>query len=394
MVAPVHRYDDIRVFRKEAVTLAAAGHEVILYARTPDGEPLVRDGVQVHPVRYRNRLGRFARQPQLGHRIFREHADVYHVHNPDMLPIGFALKLRGGRVVYDTHEDFRTEILLRQWVPAVLRTPAAAAVTALERLAGRWLDAVIVTQPQLLDRIPQAVVIGNPPLVDPDCARAAAVRRAARWQLAGADEPLVLGYVGGLSEDRGLLWMVDLVDALQESGPARLLLIGPQVNDDALDRARTMPGWRFVDHAGELPQEEAFEQLADADLGLILFSDVASHRHIDPNKIYEYLALALPFVATAFPGWVERFAGVHVGLFTPTDEPVAALAGRVRRFVSDRASLARASRRAVEFVTTSYSWQAHGAPLLLGLYERLAPAPTGFVPARAPRSRHNGSAEQ
>ena len=155
ILAPVHAYDDIRVFRKEAVTLAAAGHEVVLHARTPDGRPLRRDGVLVRPVKYRHRLSRFAQMPVFGHRLFREGADVYHVHNPDTLPIAFALKLRGARVVYDTHEDFRTELLLRTWLPGILRRPAAAVVSATERRAGRWLDAVIVTQEQLLDRIPR-----------------------------------------------------------------------------------------------------------------------------------------------------------------------------------------------------------------------------------------------
>lgn len=370
IAAPVHRYDDVRVFRKEAVTLAGAGHEVILYARTPDGRPLERDGVRVQPVRYRHRLGRFAQLPLLGHTLHRERADVYHVHNPDTLPLAFALKLRGGRVVYDTHEDFRTELLLRQWLPGPVRRPAAAAVAWAEGLAGRFLDEVIVTQEQLLARIPSAIVIGNPPLVDAARAEAAAAVRDERDRTTD-DAPLVLGYVGGLSADRGLPRMVDLVAALQAFGPARLRLIGPSVNDDALARARQAPGWQFVDYAGELPQEAAFEQLTDADVGLILFDDVASHRYIDPNKIFEYLALALPFVATAFPDWVRRFGGAEVGVFSPPSEAVSDLAARVRAFTADRKALRAAGRRGVAFVAGHYSWQANGAPLLLALYERL-----------------------
>ena len=61
VLAPVHIYDDIRVFRKESVTLADAGNEVVLYARTPDDQPIVRSGVEVKPVKRRSRPGRFAR---------------------------------------------------------------------------------------------------------------------------------------------------------------------------------------------------------------------------------------------------------------------------------------------------------------------------------------------
>lgn len=371
IVAPVHAYDDVRVFRKEAVTLAAAGHEVVLYARTPDGRPLQRDGVSVRPVRYRNRMSRFAQLPLIGHRVWREDADVYHLHNPDTIPIAAGLKARRRRVVYDTHEDFRTEILLRGWLPSPARRPAAAVVTAMESFVARIADAVIVTQEQLLDRLPGAVLIGNPPIVDRAAGLAAADRRESRVAV-DDDSPRVLGYVGGLSTDRGLLRMVDLVAALQQYRPVRLLLIGGAVNDDALARAQARPGWRHVEHRGPLPQEEAFAALDEADAGLILFQDTASHRHIDPNKIYEYLALALPFIATDFAGWRARFGAAQVGLFVPDSTDVADLAARVADFLRDRGSLARAGRAGADFVWERYSWQRDGAPLLLALYDRLA----------------------
>lgn len=374
IVAPVHIYDDVRVFRKEAVTLAAAGHEVVLYARTPDGQPLERDGVSVRPVRYRNRLSRFAQLPLVGHRAWREDADVYHLHNPDTIPIAAGLKARRQRVIYDTHEDFRTEVLLRGWLPSPVRRPAAAVVTAMEAFVARIADAVIVTQEQLLERLPGAVLIGNPPIVDRAAGLAAADRRSARAE-APAAAPVVLGYVGGLSQDRGLLRMVDLVAALQEHLPARLLLIGGAVNDDALARAQARPGWRFVDHRGSLPQEDAFAALSDADAGLILFEDTASHRHVDPNKIYEYLALALPFIATDFAGWRARFGAARVGLFVPATADAAELAGAVAQFVADRRALARVGRAGADFVWRRYSWQNDGAPLLLALYDRVVGRP-------------------
>ncbi len=372
ILAPVHIYDDVRVFRKQAVTLAAAGHEVILYARTPDGRPVLRDGVHVRPVRYRTRIGRFLQLPLVGHRAWRESADIYHVHNPDTIPIALGLKARRRKVIYDTHEDFRTEILLRQWLPGPIRRPAAAAVARLEACVAGVVDAVIVTQEQLLERLPGAVLIGNPPIVDRAAGLASADRREKRAAESAADEPLVLGYVGGISQDRGLTRMMDLVAELQQFSPTRLLLVGPAVNDDALDKARTRPEWRFVDYRGQLPQEQAFAALEGADAGLILFEDTASHRFIDPNKIYEYLAGALPFIASDFRSWRERFEDAPVGLFVPTGESAAALARRVAQFVADRTRLARSGRAGADFVWRNYSWQNDGAPRLLALYQRVA----------------------
>lgn len=367
ILAPVHMYNDIRVFRKEAVTLAADGNDVVLYARTPDGRGVRDSGVRVEPVSYRSRMQRFARIPRLAAAAMAERADVYHLHNPDTLPIALYLKARGRRVVYDTHEDFRTEILLRGWLPRSLRKPAAAAVSAAEGLAGRVLDAVIVTQEQILARIPQAVVIGNPPLVDEAATRAAARQRADR----PTPRQFTLGYVGGISADRGLFRMMELVAAMSQQHPTRLLLIGYPVNDDALQRAREMPEWEFVDHVGELPQAEAFRRLAAADAGLILFEDVASHSFIDPNKIYEYMSLALPFVATGFADWRRRIGPARAGIFLDPAGAAARTAKEVLGFLADPVELARAGRNGADHVIGRYSWQAVGAPTLLGLYRRV-----------------------
>lgn len=370
VLAPVHIYDDIRVFRKEAVTLADAGNEVVLYARTPDDRPVLRSGVNVKPVKGRSRPGRFGYLPVLGLQAFRERADVYHLHNPDTLPIGFVLRFLRQCVVYDTHEDFRSEILLRQWLPRLLRRAAAGAVAGIEAIAGRCFNAVIVTQPQLQDRIPGSIVIGNPPLVDSSRALQLATERADRLR-AESGEPLVLGYVGGVSADRGLFRMLDLLRELQESGPTTLLMIGPPVNDEALEIARSRPEWRWVDYRGAQSQEAAFAALAEAHVGLILFEDTASHRFVDPNKIYEYLCLALPFVATGFDSWRDRFRGVDVGLFLGPDNEASDGARQVRQFTNDRSRLAEMGRRGVDFVLDNYSWEKNGAPALLQLYERL-----------------------
>ena len=373
ILAPVHIYDDVRVFRKEAVTLAAAGQHVTLYARTPDDEACTRDGVHVTPVPKQSRPARFLNLARLGVAAWRERADVYHIHNPDTLPIGFALTALGKTVVYDTHEDFKTEILLRQWLPTPLRRVAATTVAALEALAGRCFAAVIVTQDQLRGRIPQAIVIGNPPIFDEARSQAFIERRAdavAEESHAG----LTLGYIGGLSRDRGLDRMLDLLGALQQYGPTQLVLAGPAVNDDALTAARKRPEWTWVDYRGPLPQEEAFATLLEADVGLILFEDSASHQYVDPNKIYEYLSLALPFVATGFRSWRQRFVGEDVGLFIDPTTPIDRAAPAVHAFSHNRRKGLERGRRGVRFIADHYSWQSEGAPALLALYSRLSKA--------------------
>jgi hypothetical protein len=79
-------------------------------------------------------------------------ADLYHLHDPELLFVALALKRRGGRVVFDAHEDVPRQILSKSYLPAAARGPVAAAVGMLERFACRRLDAVVAATPAIRDK--------------------------------------------------------------------------------------------------------------------------------------------------------------------------------------------------------------------------------------------------
>ena len=66
----------------------------------------------------------------------RQHGDIYHFHDPGLLPASLLLRLFGKKVIYDVHEDVPRDILLKTWIPALIRgLVAKAAARARERVA-------------------------------------------------------------------------------------------------------------------------------------------------------------------------------------------------------------------------------------------------------------------
>ena len=105
VVAPVHAWDDVRVYQKEARTLADAGYRVSVIARAPSPQSI--DGIEIIPSisDSRYRPVRFLLLPAVGVQALQQNADIYHLHDPELIPIGLRLKRLGKRVIFDAHED-------------------------------------------------------------------------------------------------------------------------------------------------------------------------------------------------------------------------------------------------------------------------------------------------
>lgn len=376
ILAPVHDYDDVRVFQKEAKTLAAAGYEVRLLARAE--RALEEDGVRVVPLpRPASRLVRFARLPGVLRRALRERGDVYHLHNPDTLPLALALRLLGKRVVYDTHEDFSRRLHARRWIPRPLRPLLARAVAAAEGAVARRVDLAVGTQPAVRDRLgPRALLLGNPPivsgpLIDEAHAQAAGIERT--------PGPFRLVYAGRITRPRGLFTMLDALALANAEHPVRLWLIGP-FNEGDQPAAERHPAWRFVDYLGVLPQARAFAHLARADAGLVTILDVGDHRDTSPNKLFEYQVFGLPFVASDFPAWRAQMADVEAGVFVDPADP-AAVAAEILRLARDPGLRERMGEAGRAFVAR-YNWEGESRKLLAAYAALLPPAdaPEGAAP--------------
>src|SRR6476469_5707469 len=116
----VHFADDLRII-KECRSLAGAGYQVTLIAPHPSDE--ITGGVQIRGVPVVE--GRLRRMTLTVWRTYREavrqRADIYHFHDPELIPVGLLLKARGKKVVYDAHEAYPQKILCKSWIPIKLR---------------------------------------------------------------------------------------------------------------------------------------------------------------------------------------------------------------------------------------------------------------------------------
>jgi glycosyltransferase involved in cell wall biosynthesis len=363
-LSSAHPADDVRIFLKQARSLARAGYDVSIVARNAKSE--TRDGVSIHPLSspIRSRLGRFVMTAYETYRRARSmKADLYHFHDPELMPFAALLRLTGARVIYDVHEDVPKQILSKPWLPMAARRPVSTAIAVLQQLATRlFCSAVVVATPAIGERFAQSrtTLVQNFPLpgelAAPDGGRPMPER------------PKELLYVGAISRIRGAIENVAAM-AHVESGDARLVLVGKFDRRDVEAEARAHAGWQRVECLGQQPRTMVAERMARARAGLVLFLPEPNHVDAQPNKMFEYMSAGLPVIASDFPLWRQIIDGAKCGLLVDPRDPQA-IARAIDWVLANPDAAEAMGERGRRAVAEIYNWPAEERKLI-ALYRRL-----------------------
>jgi glycosyltransferase involved in cell wall biosynthesis len=361
LVSTVHRATDFRLFEREARTLRAAGHRVVVLAPHHCDETL--EGVRIEPLPMsRSRARGFVESPFLLRRIARRQARIYHIHDPELIPLAVLLRLMGRKVIYDVREDFPKDILGKPYIRPWLRPWLAAIFSPLERLAARAMTAVIAANRPIARRFPQSAVIHN-------YAIRTDVPPPARNGPGGPAFPPFVVYFGAITRPLGAFEMVKAVHHASRHAPVRLRLMGP-FQDRSLE-AELLKGRLSsrIDYRGIVHPRSVYSHYAGALAGLVLYHPYPNHVEATPTKLFECMASGVPLIASDFPLWRRMVYDQGCGLVVdPLSVPQIADAIIYLHEHPDEAK--KMGQRGRELVEKKYNWESESKKLV-HLYERL-----------------------
>lgn len=352
----VHPPNDTRILSKECISLAKAGFAVTLVVPGDGGTSAV-EGVVRRTLRIpRNRFLRMTiGQLRMAMTLLRLRADIFHFHDPELLPTALLLRVAGNRVVFDSHEHISKGFSEKPWLPPGGRRLARVFGLAIERLADRFMSGVVVTTAGMRESYPRGrtVLVRNVPRLDeftfvPD------------WR----ERRSVACYLGLVTEYRGSRQLARLATRTS----ARIVLAGP-LSDDDRTKLREESGWPLVDYRGVLDRRQVASLLSEAKIGLAILLPMKNFEDSIPTKLLEYLAAGLPVVASDFESWRTLTRGIDsVAFVNPLDED--ALADAVNAILADPERAQGMGMRGREFVLNNFSWDREFQELL-GLYSLL-----------------------
>lgn len=356
VVTVVHHPSDARISRRQVPALIDAGHRVALAApwRATGSQP--QEGVAAIDLPRSSGRGRVAalRVARSVIRRFGPTADLIVLHDPELVPLTAGLSLPP--VVWDVHEDTAAALSDKIWMPATLRDAAATAVRGLERLAEHHLH-ILLAEEGYRDRFAlDHPVVPNVPRLPQN--------------VTGPGDARVV-YLGRISRGRGAEELLTLGDLLPKG--VELHLIG-SADPDVRTAVSAAADRHAVRWSGFVPNDEALPLLDGALAGLSPLRDLPNYRHSMPTKVLEYMAWAIPVVATPTPSARRIVEEADAGIIVPFGAPQA-MADAVCALRDDAQRRSRLGEHGRAAVRRRYDWAVHG-PAFVAQLEGWAEGPT------------------
>ncbi len=262
-------------------------------------------------------------------------ADVYLANDLDTLAANFiASKLKGVRLVYDSHEYF-TE------VPELVSRPFIRSIwLRIERVIFPGLKHVMTVNESIAEIYREKYgvpvnVIRNVPFT-PDHSMPVESRK--KWNLPD-DKKIFLFQGAGINIDRGA---EEAIDAISKVNDAVLLFIGA---GDVINQLKEITALKGLKHKvffiPKQPMKELIRFTRMADFGLTLDKSTnLNYKYSLPNKLFDYIQANLPVLASDLVevrGIIEKY---DIGVIA-TSYDTQTIANKMQEMIADANRIAR-----------------------------------------------------
>jgi len=345
-----HNPFDTRIFHKECKTLSKNGYDVSFIVPHIADEKV--DNIKIISLKKSNSkfYKIFNNIPAALSKCFETNSDIYHFHDPEIIPIGLILKLKRKKVIYDAHEDHPKDVFEKLW-PMPLKIIAFVYFSILERLASLFFGRIIAATPHISSKYPynKTILLRNFPILE-------LIDKSKKIQI--KSDNLIIIYQGGITKLRGVK---QVIDALGKSNEKTELLLFGKWEAGFEEECKKLIGWKKTKYRGVVKQEELYGYGKSADIGIINYLSSPNNDDSLPNKPFEYMACSLPIIMSDFPHWKEMFK--ECALFS-NPEDSDSIANNILKLAIDKKLRKEMGRKGRALVEKEYNWEKESKKLI------------------------------
>lgn len=360
---------DERIFYKQCVSLACTGYETYIVAQ---GESFDRSGVKIVGVG-KLKSGRLTRFLKAAREVYKKaleiDADIYHIHDPELLPYALKLKRKKKKVIFDSHEDIAEQIKSKEWIPVFVRKLVANRYLSYQNTRISRFDAIISVTPHICDKLKKSnsntVLITNYPIIKKDD-----FENNYNKGLTEENDNRLICFAGGVDKQWSHEYIIKALDAVTD---VKYAIYGT-ASDNFMTSLSTISGFEKVIYYGKIPHEQVRNKLKKAAVGIAICQISGNMGGklgtLGNTKIFEYMIAELPVICSDFDLWKDIIYGNNCGICVdPTDIDEIS---KAINYLLDNPDIAKQmglnGRRAI---LEKYNWGIEEKKLLK-LYEELS----------------------
>lgn len=347
----LHVAFDTRIYFRFCRSLAKE-YDVTLIAVHPCEE--VVKGIHIVPVRrLKNRYWEMATASlRMFPKALRARAAIYQIHDPELIPCGLWLRLLGKKVVFDVHENFAADIADKPWIRH--KRLLSTLYTWWEKRAAKRFELLLAEDsyaPHFKALGASYTVVLNYPDLP--------FFRPFRKLDARSEEHLF--YIGILLETRGLFEIAEALYILKKQGRIFQFHCVGELYSRLEQGMNKLPFYNQIREQmhfyGRMRLDEGYALSKGMGIGLCIIHPMKNSVESYPTKMFEYMSIGLPVIASDFPLYREVLEAHGCGLCVDPRNPEA-LASAILTIADNPTLQAEMAENGVKAVEAHYSWES------------------------------------
>ncbi len=354
-LSSVHPRYDTRIFHKMCKSLAQL-YDVSLIVADGKGDETI-DNVKFidvgKPINRRDRILNTTKK--VLQKALEINAKVYHLHDPELIPIGIKLKKMGHKIIFDSHEDIPKQILAKHYINNLSKKLASFIYSKYEIYSLKKFNFVIAATPIIKEKFLKHNIncedINNFPIVDEFL------------KLNPKFESNTFCYIGTLYKTRGI---EEIVKAI-ENVDAKLIIAGKFYDQSFEEYIKSLKGWEKVDFRGFVGKNEILNILKSSLAGIVTLHPTPSYIEAYPVKMFEYMASGIGIIASNFSLYKKLLEndGIFVNPLNTNE-----IANAMQYCIENKEKIKKMGEKSRELIKEKYNWKREEKKLFK-IYEKV-----------------------